>query len=150
MRRAQQQPEEVVLPLLAPVGPEKNVQLEQLTARVVARVLESCGESGWHLSSYTVTCLGMPINQQAGLLDELRGDAQVEVMHSRSGGGYEENPPEDDGFHEGLRKFAQEKAEEMGWQDVNDDWVQSCVDPYLESLKASEAQPPVAAVPPTP
>ena len=40
MRQAQQQPEEVVLPLLAPVGHEKNVQLERLTARVVARVVE--------------------------------------------------------------------------------------------------------------
>ena len=40
MRQAQQQPEEAILPLLAPVGLEKNVQLEQLTARVVARVIE--------------------------------------------------------------------------------------------------------------
>ena len=40
MRQAQQQPEEAVLPLLAPVGREKSVQLEQLTARVVARVVE--------------------------------------------------------------------------------------------------------------
>ena len=40
VRQAQQQPEEAVLPLLAPVGLEKSVQLEQLTARVVARVVE--------------------------------------------------------------------------------------------------------------
>ena len=40
VRQAQQQPEEAVLPLLAPVGLEKSVQLEQLTARVIARVVE--------------------------------------------------------------------------------------------------------------
>jgi hypothetical protein len=40
MRQTQQQPEKAVPPLFAPVGLEKSVQLEQLTARVVARVVE--------------------------------------------------------------------------------------------------------------